>query len=327
MTASNENLSALPRNTSFSVSVPNLQIAIDSTSLGEFKQCPRKYELKLVHGWRPGVKSIHLIFGDLMHKAIEFYDHKRAEGANHAAALEATVDWALRITWDKGLARPRADLADSIKNRNTLLRTIVWYLDQYGDNEMMQTVVLANGKPAVELSFAFDSQLRYQSTSEPILLCGHLDRIVSMNEQFYIRDIKTTKSALAPYWFDSFSPDNQFSLYSFAGKVAFGVPVEGVIVDGVQLGVGFSRFARGMVLRTKEQLQEWYVGLGYWVAQIETCATRGVWPQNDKACGMYGGCEFRAVCSKSPQLRETVLRAGYTKEVWDPMQKRGESPE
>ena len=43
----------------------------------------------------------------------------------------------------------------------------------------------------------------------------------------------------------------------------------------------------------------------------ESYAEADYWPMNDTACGMYGGCRFRGVCSKSPQVRERFLDLAF----------------
>lgn len=70
----------LDRSTPFSAAHPHFQIAWDSTSLGLLKECPRKYYYEIILGWRPRATSVHLIFGQAYHAALEHYDH-------HAASL------------------------------------------------------------------------------------------------------------------------------------------------------------------------------------------------------------------------------------------------
>ena len=66
-------------------------------------------------------------------------------------------------------------------NRLTLLRSVVWYLDQF-EHDSLETVILQDGKPAVELSFRFLTN--YQApTGEPFLLCGHFDRVALFNDE------------------------------------------------------------------------------------------------------------------------------------------------
>lgn len=59
----------------FHPDLTNFQIAWDSTSLGELKECPRKYYYTIVLGWRTKASNVHLTFGQLYHKGMEVYDH------------------------------------------------------------------------------------------------------------------------------------------------------------------------------------------------------------------------------------------------------------
>jgi hypothetical protein len=309
-------------NSSFSRALPGLQLAIDSTSLGEFKVCPRRYWFGIVQGWRQKVESVHLTFGLLMHGAAERYAHGRAQGASHDQALAGALHWALAETWNYDLHRPWAS-DHRTKNRATLVRSIVWYLDDCQD-EALATVQLANGKPAVELSFVFDSGYRAQTTGEAFLYCGHLDRLGTLGDEVFIVDLKTTEHTIGPDWFKRFTPGNQFSLYALAGRQVWQQPVKGLIVDGLQVAQGFTRHQRGLVAREPPALDEWHYENGWWFSQMEHCAVAGRWPGNDRACDLYGGCPFREVCSRPPGARQAWLEANYTKRVWDPLQRRGD---
>jgi hypothetical protein len=309
-------------NSSFSRVLPGLQLAVDSTSLGEFKTCPRKYYYSIVLGWQPRATSVHLVFGILLHQGREDYEKARCTGLGHEEALRKALRETLRRTWNAELARPWSS-GDANKNRLTLVRTLVWLLDEHGPDDPLATIVLANGHPAVELSFRFDSGM-VASTGEAFTLCGHLDRLVELNGERFVNDIKSTKSTISASFFHQYAPDNQFSMYNLAGQVAFGVPVSGVVVDACQVAVSFSRFERGLVQRTQAQLDEWLVDTGSWLRTMDTAAQTGHWPQNDKACHHYGGCQFRPVCSRPPAAREQWLQADYVRRVWDPLILRGD---
>jgi hypothetical protein len=319
---------ATPINAAFSTRLPALQLAWDSTSIGLLKECPRKYQLTMgtaiEPGWSPRAESVHLRFGQEVHSARQVYDQSRAKGLDHNDALDAAVDAALRSTYDYERMRPWfSDHKE--KNRFTLLRTIVWYLDEYGPNDPLQTVTLANGKPAVELSFRMQTDMRTPD-GEPITLCGHMDRLVvaSFDQHTYIADIKTTGSTLGTDYFSKFSPDNQFSLYSFASKVVYSQPVHGLIVDAAQVAVTFSRFMRGLIPRHPAQLDEWYNDLQIWLGHAYEYARRGHWPMNDKSCNNYGGCPFRGICAHVPSIRDEWLRASFVHRTWDPLRTRGD---
>jgi len=285
-------------NSSFSEILPNLQIAFDSTSLGALKECPRKYQLSIVRGKASRAQSVHLTFGLHYHSSLEAYDHAKARGESHDSALLAATERALCVTWDRDRGRPWTS-DDPNKNRFTLVRSVVWYLEQFADDPL-QTVILSNGKPAVELSFRLQTEI-LAGTGEAFWLCGHLDRVAEMGGETYIVDRKTSKSPIDENFFSKFTPDNQMSTYAFAGQVVYNLPIKGIIVDGAQIAVTFSRFMRGAIQRTDGQLAEWFQGVAVLLRQAEEYARNSFWPQNEKSCGNYGGCEFRQICSNPPE--------------------------
>lgn len=314
-------------NKSFSLRVPRLQIALDSTSLGAFKTCPRFYYYSILLGLRRRGPAIDLDFGLAAHRIVELYHKLRFGGASHDEALESVVEDSLLTTWDSEANRPKFD--DPQKNRVSLTRLAVWYLDHYERSETgPRTLQLQSGVPAVELSFSFDSGLAI--AGEPLLLCGHLDRLVEFNSEIWIPDLKTTRSALGTRYAEQFTPDNQFTLYTLAGKIALGVPTRGVLLDAVQVGTNFVRFARFPIHRPQGILDEWLFALrNFWVPQIQRCAEDAAehtgispeqfYPQNDKACSMYGGCTFREVCGRAPRSRKPILEAEFEPRKWDPV--------
>ena len=321
-------------NSSFSEQLPQLQLGIDSTSLGAFKKCPRYYQLAVLEGWEPKAPDgwpehfrpqVDLQFGIWMHEGREGYEGFRSMGLEHEEALERTLDWAMLATWDAASGRPW-NSGDGIKNRFTLVRTLAWYLDRYQDDPA-KTVVLASGAPAVEHSFRFPSGFRSHLTGEDFLLCGHLDKVVEFQDNFWLNDLKTTRSQLGRWWVESFTPDNQFSLYIFAGQVVFPFKVQGLMLDGVQVLASGARFERYPIKRGRVELEEWHSGLGWWLEQLEHAVERLVergldFPMNEKACWR---CDFRQICSKpSPGSRKGELERGFRRRQWDPLKARGE---
>lgn len=308
-------------NGAFHPDKPMLQIYWDSTSLGTFKECPRKYLLTMIMGRAPRKESVHLTFGILYHSGLEKYDHERASGKSHEESVASAVRYTLDKAWNRKLGRTWIS-DDPNKNLETLIRTIVWYLDQF-ENDPLKTVILANGKPAVELSFKFQTD-HFTADGIPFMLCGHLDKIAELDDTAYVVDHKTTKNTIGEDFFSKFSPDNQFSLYAFAAKVAYGQPVKGIIVNGAQIAVNFSRFQRSPIIRTEDFLTEWYQDTGFFLKQAEACASASYWPGNDKACGNYGGCPFRPICSKPPSVRTQWLQSMFVERKWDPTVSRGD---
>ncbi len=306
---------------SFSAQLPELQVAWDSTSMGALKRCPRYYYYSIVLGWVPREESVHLTFGLRFHECMESYDKAKALGATHHQALRTAVRTALTNTWNHDLKRPWFS-DHKYKNRYTLVRSVIWYLTKFADDPL-ETVVLANGKAAVELSWRLELG-RVSFTGEPVLACGHLDRLATWEKNVWIVDYKTTYTAINEDFFDRYSPDNQFSTYSYAGKVVYHQNIQGIIANVAQVLVEGTRFQRGFVVRTPTQLEEWRTDLDWWISLAEECAKRGYWPQNDMACGLFGGCAYRKICGKSPGVRDDWLRASYVQRSWDPLKVRGD---
>jgi hypothetical protein len=317
-------------NSSFSTIMPNLQTSWDQTSLGELKLCPQKYKYSIIDGYEPRDTNVHFIFGTAYHHAFELYDHLRADGLDYNEAVRETVTDTLVKTWRKDLNRPWPS-DNPQKNRGTLIRSIVWYLDQFKDDPL-ETVMLHDGRPAVELSFRIELGCASALTGEPFLLCGHIDKLVNFEGKKAIVDKKTTKNTINSSFFLKFSPDNQVSAYMLAGGIILDEPVTTMIIDAAQILVNSTRFQRGVIHRTEPQLQEWLRDTWVFIAQAETYARDNYWPRNDKACGQPSldpktgevryGCPFREVCGSDPSIRPTLLAANFNRRVWDPIQPR-----
>lgn len=317
-----------------------LQIAWDSTSLGLFKTCPRLYQYVMLEGWSPKSESAHLRFGSEFHSALEHYDRRRTEGFDHESSLHDAVRYALENTWeypdgddqtsDGTPALPNlGDRVTRYKNRDTLLSLIIDYLDHFGASDPASTITLANGSPAVELSFRFELDFGPEDTPEPTpyLLCGHLDRLVNFNDEVFVMDRKTTTTTLSDYYFAQYDPSNQMTLYTIAAQVILSAPARGVIIDGCQILLDKpNAFARGFTFRTADQLSEWMTDLRVTLVYAEFLASSGYYPMNDTSCDKYGGCKFRSICSKAPSVREVFLRNDFNQlpesERWNPLKPR-----
>jgi hypothetical protein len=320
-----------------------IQFAWDSTSLGLIKTCPRLYQYTMIDGWSHRGESIHLRFGIEYHHALEFYAHQRADGVKHEIAIQNTVREVLVRTED--FAPDVTTKTGKYKNRDTLLSLVVDYLDHFIDDPCT-TYIKSDGTPAVELSFRFEldfgpeageeSKLTSDSklfggqeylTQQPYLLCGHLDRVVIFNDHLFVMDHKTTTTTPSDYYFNQYEPNNQMTLYTIAGQMVLHTPIKGVMIRAAQILLEKPhRFIVGFTYRTQDQIEEWLGDLRLHLSLAEQYATMGYWPMNDTACDKFGGCRFRGVCSKSPDVREMFLRADFDKleedARWNPLRSR-----
>lgn len=309
------------------------QYAWDSTSIKLAETCLRKYAYKMgllastsptILGWQPDQKSAHLIFGGIYASALEDYHKAIAQGIDREQAIRDVVHMALCDTWEyeldeegepiPGTGAPW-DSNHNLKTRGNLVRSIVWYFEQFRDDPCT-TVILSTGAAAVEHSFKLP-------VDNGIVLAGHLDRLVEYSSALYVQDQKTSGSTITGRFFDGFNPDTQMSLYTWAGKAIFSIPVKGVMIDAAQIAVGFTRFERGFTFRSDDQLDEWYDGAMHTIETARRATADQYFPMNPSSCSNYGGCEFRNVCNKAPSVRNQFLKGDFgLHPIWNPLRAR-----
>ena len=303
----------------------------NASSLKAWEKCPRYYFYTIIEGWRSrGNESVHLTFGSHYAHALMRYWQLRAEGMTRMDATCEVVRELLERTWDRShrynndgyceycgagmgqldddgeflKCRGRPWTTDHAKARFTLIRSFVWYLEEFRqDIPLMQT---ADG-PAVELQFRF-------AVDGDNFFVGTLDRVVEYDGAPWVMDQKTTGSALGPYYFNGYHLDTQMSMYTFAGQAVFNLPVAGVIIDAAEIKVGFTRFGRGLTYRTPSQLNEWYDEAMQQIEDARRAVREQRFPRRTTSCGNYGGCTFREICSKPKEVRGNFLRSAFTKE-------------
>jgi hypothetical protein len=300
-----------------------IQFGWDQTSIKLAEECLKKYQYVMLDGWRSRGGNVHFIFGGVYASALEHFHKYRAEGRDFDDALETVVHEALTSTWiyDLDEAGNKLDTGEpwlsdhNTKTRENLIRTIVWYFEHFREDPCA-TVILNDGRAAVEHSFQLP-------VDNDIIFSGHLDRVVDYAHHPYIQDQKTTGGTISAYYFNQYHMDTQFSMYSFAGRAVFGLPIKGVMIDAAQIAVGFTRFERGFTFRDEGSLEEWYDDSMRFILQAQEATRNNHFPRNRSSCNKYAGCQFRNVCSKAPSVREQFLKADFEKgQRWDPLEAR-----
>ena len=303
-----------------------VQFAWDATSVSSFEKCPRYYQYSHMMGWQRNTKSVHLIFGGHFATALEHYYKYTFTGHTPDEALEKVILETLIATWEFDFDEETSERVDdsgepwdslhNTKTRGTLIRSIVWYFAHF-DPDPTETVKLSDGTPAVELSFSLPFE------SEDLLYCGHLDRFVVFGDKYYIMDQKTTGTTVTNRFFEQFTPDIQMSGYAWAGEILFDLPNSGVIIDAAQIAVGFTKFTRSFIHRAEYHLNEWYDNTLATIEDAQRATRDNEFRMNRQSCGNYGGCQYRPICSRSPQHRPNIFEADFHRAPrWDPLEKR-----
>lgn len=208
------------------------------------------------------------------------------------------------------------------KNRQTLCRTLMWYIDEQPEDmsQGLRPYAFPDGRPAVELSFKLP--LPYRTPyGENYLLAGHMDYLGQFGTELFIVDNKTTTHSLTQHYWQGYSPHMQMDTYDLVASVMFpDLSIRGVMVDAAQVMANESRFGRHPYYKTETMREEHWKTIEFWIKLAEQFAEAGYWPMNKRNCWL---CPFANVCNKPPEQRERFLKADFAKrEPWNPLVER-----
>lgn len=249
-------------------------------------------------GYRPKETVENLAFGTALHGGIEEFDKQMFEGVSRNQALLTALSTAIK------LGAPLANSKDTARTIETLTRAVVWYAEQFREDQSV-TAILPNGQPALEVRYEVPwPGTRYRFS-------GRIDKLASINDELYVVERKTTDAMLSDYYFNRYSPNTQVSAYIWALSEFLGVRISGVMIEAFQTAVSFTRIERGIVHRSRDQLQEFVANTAMYLNHADEYHETGVWPMNESACMLYGGCKFRPVCERPAERRKTWLDSDF----------------
>ena len=275
----------------------------DTSSLSSFLACPRYYNWSVLNGWRHASYGTATGFGSAVHEGFEQLEIGKFEGKSKEESLVMAVKFVLE---NFGKELNLSD--DKARGLESCLRAIVWRAEEYWDDNL-KLATMPDGTPALEQRFEVpigDNGHRFS---------GRIDKIVTIDDRLYIVDFKTTKTSLSDYYFKGFMPNNQIFAYIWACREVLKLPVDGAIIDGVQTGVNFTRFARQVFNVHKDLLDEWYEDTIHHLEISDVYADSGYYPADFTACNNYGGCKFRETCSHSGTQREMFFKEDFRQQL------------
>jgi len=283
--------------------------AYDASRLRDLFLCRRRFQLSTVAPIEPIGAEAYAIdreFGKAWHEVTRAYDEARVSGHEPLAA-------GLRRALAHSAKWP-SDTGSKSKTRQTLVRAIIWYHEQYGANNALFPLI-HNGNPAFELSFRFPLWPNSET-----LLCGNIDGVVEFGGEVWILERKSTASALSSFYWAKFDPNLQIDIYCLAAHLMWPEwKVKGVLVEAMQTGVTFSRCERKMFTRSPARLEETLVAVQNAVKDYQHATD----PQapNFASCMSDGGCPFRAVCTTDPTMRDWEISTHWRprSQPWNPL--------
>ena len=301
----------------FSTEYPTLRLVWDSTSLNAFMSDPLDYYWRYVQGWRDPEKSIDLLWGTAWDKSAGMYHQTRGAGFNSEKALEATVWFAIghaqKVDLDQAAADAPKDKGRK-KNLATLIRALVWYDAEFGDYALFEPISTEPRLGKCELGITSPDGQKY-------LMVGNYDEIVREPDtgKLMVVERKTTTQAFSQYYWLDYDPSVQINTYDWL--VAQENKIAGVLLEGCQTGIGFTRFAHRPVYRTPQQRGHWLHVMRFWIKFAEQIAMADDWDIAMNLATQRWESVTRNIERRSPAVWDGLLQVELEKrDPWNPLE-------
>lgn len=323
---------------------PMFPHAVDSTMMEAWRSCHQKLFRQYIEHWKPKQESVHLVAGGAFAKGVEVGRRAFFEGEFQIPEMEefrneeGFTDWKVRWNTIKaesgnseaseaaGLAALIAVYgdfecpADSAKSRERTAGALEFYFSQYplgGDG--LEPLTFANGKRAIEFSFAEPLDFLHPVTGDPVLYTGRADMLAKYAGGQYVVDEKTT-TQLGASWPRQWEMRSQFTGYIWAAARA-GIKLDGAVVRGISILKTKYDTLSPLTYRSPYEVDRWYTQTLYDLQDMQRAWERGYWDWNlGHSCAEYGGCAFTPVCKSDHP--ENWLPMYFEPRVWDPLARR-----
>ena len=312
----------------------------DNTRLNALRECERKYYYRHVRHWAPDAKKPALAFGSAWHSAMDILWGRTAELYQSKQSTRVVIDAAYEAfiaEWTKsGFPHPDElgpDELDDLAPRTPQVAL-----------EMLHAYV-----PARQHIFT-DPSFKLLAIEKPFAVplapdddttwyIGRLDKVFSYRSRVIGMETKTTTSYKKDGYFrsdfvDDFMLSSQITGYNYALRMEYGDLSGGIWIDGALV---HKSIHEGFIIipeaRSHDALDEFL-----WTVWTHIDSIRGnlkaleerrdpsasymaAFPKRTTACGNYGGCPFRSICSvvaNPEKLTEPPL--GFIESRWSPFE-------
>jgi len=289
---------------------PTFPIALSSTLVAAYKQCPTKFWYEYIIDRVPIGVSVHLIAGAAYAKGQEVFRKEYYSGRKDKDA--ALVAGARALIKEYGDFDPD----NSPKTWDRVLTTFIAYYDEHPPETDFIEPLILNGEPSVEFSFAVPLPIAHPDTGDPILYGGKFDSIMQMAALQVGFDDKTTGS-MGQTWSDQWGLRGQFTGYMWGAR-EHGIKLGAFIVRGAAIQKTQVKFATAITYRPDWMIDRWYESLLSTVNRMIEDYKSNKWDLNlADACTTYGGCAFTRLCESPDPI--SWLDQYYTKRTWEPI--------
>ncbi len=271
----------------------------DFSMLNLFRQCPRKFEERMLHHLVPINREEYVqAFGSAGHAGL---------AAWYETGSATLMDKAFMDTWMPFEGQDK-------KGVRTMVRGLT-IMRQYREKYPREREPFAFTSPKyIEVGFAVELG--------DFIYCGKMDGAPRWHlgfEGFIVLENKFSGSK----GYLTTNPNHQIDGYiwgvsQLTGETAVGAYFNQIYHTGKALDG--NDFVRELTRRSQEDLDDWERNTLVWMKNVNTCIKKGFFPKNTNSCGAFWrACEYTMLCTCSdPTQRQLYRDTLYRQEMWNP---------
>lgn len=312
---------------------------IDSTKMGTYMDCPRKFLFEHVLGWSTEEPSYHLTFGIAWHEAMEVLINSRKDRDKpgyDSDVVPAAFDAFMASFRER--CEERNDELYAPKTPDNAARALDQYIRHFYQDNFKPIYVEISGSVPVSAGRHGSLPFFYR-----------IDAVVEDARGTYFMEHKTSSRGGVTWqaeWVQALQPGLYMHVLRAIGlENAFGVINGAFLRNAPKLkkngepyaGSRDNEFLRVIIKKSNSQMHEWFLTLEHWLERLfddleklaytpehhvldqEVLVT---FPKQPRSCTKYGICPYFDICTASPNpvAWESAhqLPTGYVHRFWDP---------
>ncbi|MFQ5742013.1 MAG: PD-(D/E)XK nuclease family protein [Acidobacteriota bacterium] len=289
---------------------------VDSTILVTFDACEQRCLNEYVHHLAKSEISQDLHAGGAFAAGIE--GTRKALWEQQKSLEASLLDGirALSIYWGDFEPPPNSK---SAKDFPTVACALLDYYREYDPRmDSLRPYMMANGKPAIEFTFALPTEVKHPQTGNPVLYGGRLDMLGYYEDLPVVVDEKTTKNTPSAGWAEQLHMRGQFIGYIW-GVQQHGLPFSNVLCRLVVIQKTQYKHIPAIVQIAQWQIERWWEQTNRKIRKMVECWETGDWGYSyGDSCNSYGGCVMLPICvQEEPEL----FIGDYATRYWNPLEK------
>lgn len=271
---------------------------INSSALGIYQTCPRKFHYIFDYGFEHKVSSA-AHYGTMIHQALESWYSIPTRERNSTQLLKA---------WDAIYNISDYIPSDDKRTKDTGNKVLAEYARQYQDDPW--EIYVDKTGPYTERQFEL---IIHDGPFMQIKLFGTIDMLVKNknNGEIAVMDHKTT-SSIGKDFCNRWEVNHQLTGYILGAAQSMNLPwnIDKAIINGIQIAKTKQQVIRIQTMRDKDDFDDLKNVLMFACNQYITSKETGFFPMASGAvCSSFGGCQFLEVCSAKNKFRPTILKS------------------